>query len=274
MGYRRRRLDTTDLLPQLVGIVAILCFINPQVRDALRLSALAAVVVALGAGVFFVSFTLWRRQSVTSRDLGPVVQVSTGLPPKPTPPVPVPVSRRLNRIDWFQFEKLVGVMFERQGFRVQRRGGARPDGGIDLELHRGADRIAVQCKKWNAWKVGVRQLREFLGAMTAGGYKQGIFVAAADITGEARQFARTHNIKIMDRPELISTLEDCIRVGDEGVEAILTDPQKYCPRCERVMIVKVARRGRGAGKQFWGCPGFPRCSHTEPLPLSSSVGEH
>ena len=33
-----------------------------------------------------------------------------------------------------------------------------------------------------------------------------------------------------------------------------------CPECGRPMAVRIARRGRNAGQQFWGCTGFPSCT--------------
>lgn len=38
-----------------------------------------------------------------------------------------------------------------------------------------------------------------------------------------------------------------------------------CPDCGRTMVRKIARRGRNAGGQFWGCPSFPRCKGTRPV---------
>lgn len=34
---------------------------------------------------------------------------------------------------------------------------------------------------------------------------------------------------------------------------------RRCPRCGRKMALRTARRGQPAGKQFWGCEGFPDC---------------
>ena len=34
---------------------------------------------------------------------------------------------------------------------------------------------------------------------------------------------------------------------------------RRCPRCGRKMVLRTARRGQSAGKQFWGCEGFPDC---------------
>lgn len=43
------------------------------------------------------------------------------------------------------------------------------------------------------------------------------------------------------------------------------DPQaaRRCPRCGRKMVLRTARQGRSAGKQFWGCEGFPGCRMVE-----------
>lgn len=32
-----------------------------------------------------------------------------------------------------------------------------------------------------------------------------------------------------------------------------------CPKCDRHMVKRTARRGANAGNEFWGCPDFPRC---------------
>ncbi|WP_375462021.1 hypothetical protein [uncultured Enterovirga sp.] len=38
-----------------------------------------------------------------------------------------------------------------------------------------------------------------------------------------------------------------------------------CPRCQGVMIRRVARRGTRAGKPFWGCKRYPSCTGTRPI---------
>ena len=34
---------------------------------------------------------------------------------------------------------------------------------------------------------------------------------------------------------------------------------RQCPRCGQEMVLRTARRGQSAGKQLWGCKGFPAC---------------
>ena len=38
-----------------------------------------------------------------------------------------------------------------------------------------------------------------------------------------------------------------------------TDPAPGCPKCDRPMVRRTARRGANAGREFWGCSDFPRC---------------
>jgi len=39
-----------------------------------------------------------------------------------------------------------------------------------------------------------------------------------------------------------------------------------CPQCGGRMILRTARRGRGAGRQFYGCARYPSCRGTRPNP--------
>lgn len=39
-----------------------------------------------------------------------------------------------------------------------------------------------------------------------------------------------------------------------------------CAKCGIPMILRTASRGGRAGEQFWGCPNYPRCRQTLPLP--------
>ena len=37
-----------------------------------------------------------------------------------------------------------------------------------------------------------------------------------------------------------------------------------CPRCDKEMVLRTARRGGQAGSNFWGCTSYPRCKGTLP----------
>ena len=52
----------------------------------------------------------------------------------------------LKNLDWYQFEMLVGLLYTQEGYRVDRKGGAGADGGVDLVVWRGeCDKIRFSC---------------------------------------------------------------------------------------------------------------------------------
>jgi len=177
---------------------------------------------------------------------------------------------QLRGIDWFQFEKLIALLYRKTGYVVSRRGGANPDGGIDPVVEKDGQRSAIQCKQWKTWNVGVRAVREFLGALTDAGIQQGIFITLCGYTGEAKRLASKHGIKIVNESDLVKMLEMTDVGHDPELLAILQDTRKFCPKCENQMLVRTAGKGLNAGSQFWGCSKYPSCRFT--MPLQSTTG--
>lgn len=171
----------------------------------------------------------------------------------------------MKTLDWFQFEKLIAAVYEQQGYSVQRFGGANPDGGIDLTLTKGTATFAVQCKHWKSWKIGVKQVREFLGALADRGIQNGIFVTLQEYTSEAKQLAARHQIQLIGEKELMQMLETADWKSNPSIVAILDDTRKTCPKCESEMVQRTAKKGGNVGQQFWGCSQYPRCSYTVAL---------
>ncbi len=52
---------------------------------------------------------------------------------------------------------------------------------------------------------------------------------------------------------------------EKNVEKPMQDAKKYqfkvpvCPKCSVPMVKRVAKRGANQGKEFWGCPNYPKC---------------
>ena len=40
-----------------------------------------------------------------------------------------------------------------------------------------------------------------------------------------------------------------------------TSEEKICPKCGNIMILRTAKKGANAGKQFYGCSAFPKCRY-------------
>jgi len=67
-----------------------------------------------------------------------------------------------------------------------------PDGGIDGTIDEdklGLDQIYIQAKRYSENTVGRPNIQGFLGAMTGGGCKKGVFVTSSTFTNEAKRFA-------------------------------------------------------------------------------------
>ena len=170
-------------------------------------------------------------------------------------------------LSWRDFERVVGEGFRRRGFEVVERGGAAPDGGIDLVLTRGKERFLVQCKQWRAQQVGVSVVRELYGVMAAEGAAGGYVVTSGTFTKDARQFAAGRNVELMDGQGLDALLGDG-RGAESDLElgAVEAHASKnaapMCPRCKGLMVVRTAKKGRNVGSSFWGCARYPKCRHT------------
>jgi restriction system protein len=104
----------------------------------------------------------------------------------------------ITSMSWRDFERLVGEAFRRQGFTVTGFGGNGPDGGVDLGLSRNGQRFLVQCKHWRKRQVGVTVVRELNGVMSAQRAHGGFVVTGGEFTREAREFARTTKIELID----------------------------------------------------------------------------
>ena len=109
----------------------------------------------------------------------------------------------IRALTWPEFESLIGEAFRRQGYSVAKHGGAAPDGGFDLVLERAGARAFVQCKHWQARQIGVEEVRELHGVMTAEGASDGILVTCGEYTGEARRFADGKSMRLVNGEALL-----------------------------------------------------------------------
>jgi restriction system protein len=169
---------------------------------------------------------------------------------------------QLRLVDWFQFEKIVDLVYQKHGYNSTRRGGASPDGGIDLVIEKDGQKLAVQCKQWKTWKVGVKPVREFLGALKDAGIERGVFVTLNGYSEPAKQLADKHGIEMLNETELAKMLGSVDAQHDPEILALLNDERKFCPKCDREMKLRTAAKGPGIGQSFWGCSAFPRCRFT------------
>jgi restriction system protein len=176
--------------------------------------------------------------------------------------------RNVASINWQQFEQLVGEGFRQRGFRVSERGGASPDGGVDLELTKSGKRYLVQCKQWRSRQVGVSVIRELCGVMTTEQAQGGFVVTSGQFAREAIEFAERSHIELIDGSQLQNL------IGQESDSAASTAPPftpapvqatvPACPGCGKPMVERTAKKGSMVGQAFWGCQDYPRCRRIVP----------
>lgn len=104
---------------------------------------------------------------------------------------------RIKTISPEAFERLVLQVLAKMGYGggdlQSMKGVARgPDGGIDGRINEdklGLDQIYIQAKRYSENSVGRPTVQSFVGAMTGGGCKKGVFVTSSTFTADARSFA-------------------------------------------------------------------------------------
>ena len=167
----------------------------------------------------------------------------------------------IRALTWKQFEELVGEAYRRQGYQVTENYQSGPDGGVDLILKKDDQLVLVQCKQWRSQKVGVKIVRELFGVMAASKASRGIIVTCGYFTQEAIDFASGKPIELIsgnDLIELIQTVQ-----AEPRIKTISKSEEvPNCPQCGSAMVLRTAKKGSNAGKQFWGCSNFPKCKST------------
>lgn len=101
----------------------------------------------------------------------------------------------ISRLGWDEVERRVADHYRAGGYAVEHCGtaggqGRRFDGGVDLRLRRGDERLLVQVKHWNAYKVAHNDVHQLLGLVANEGATGGILVSSGEFTSAARESAR------------------------------------------------------------------------------------
>lgn len=167
----------------------------------------------------------------------------------------------LKALEWKRIEQLAAMYFRTLKFRVQEAAPG-PDGGVDLRLFvdsSSTPAILVQCKAWNSWKVGVKEIRELFGVMAASGVNEGAYVTTSTFSREAAEFACGKNIVLIDGDDLLRKLLNLLPEDQNHILKAITSGDYRTPSCPSCGVKMVMRQSGTSGDSFWGCPRFPRC---------------
>ena len=144
----------------------------------------------------------------------------------------------IRSLSWREFERLVAAGFAAKGWSPELVGQHGPDGGTDLLLRKGKQRAIVQCKqrRFPRGYVEAKDVREFVGVITAGKLMKGFFVTSGVFTPEATEFAgKVSQLELIDGTDLL------VMFG-------------HCPKCRASVEPK-----RGKHGVFLSCVRYPAC---------------
>jgi hypothetical protein len=148
----------------------------------------------------------------------------------------------LKHLEWRRFEELCEAYFEALG-----------SGGAPALVH---------CKPWNAYRVGIKPVRDLRGAMAAAGVGQGVLITAGRFTQEAQAYAAQGNIELIDGASLLARLSSLVPERASALLKLATRGDFLTPTCPSCGIKMTSRKSTQGGRNYWGCTNYPRCKQT------------
>jgi len=106
---------------------------------------------------------------------------------------------RLRAMGWEEFARAIEEGFRRDGYTVKALGAPQ----ADFELAQGSRTALVACKRWKATRTGIEPLRDLEAAGRTREVHECIYVAAGEITEQARTFAVQKKIRLLEGGELV-----------------------------------------------------------------------
>jgi restriction system protein len=103
----------------------------------------------------------------------------------------------LRALSWEAFEPMLADAFRREGYEVEAQRGA-----ADFALRRGGRLAIASGRRWKVAQTGVAPLRELVDAGKAREADECIFVAAGEVTPQAREFAAANRVRLVGDTEL------------------------------------------------------------------------
>jgi restriction system protein len=233
------------------SFIAFLAFVRPKLQDG------------------------FRSPKARQEPAAPRVNLPLSKPASPLDPtIPLPPLREQNApealpaewsiealqmLEWKRFELLCARYYQEVGFRTETLA-CGPDGGIDVKLFR-ADRseplAIVQCKAWNKWAVGVKEIRELLGVMTHEKVSRGIFIASGGYSKDASAFGAANPIQLLDGKGLVQKIKELTPEKQKALLEFAFAGDYRTPTCPSCGVKLVTREGKKG--TFWGCVYYPRC---------------
>ncbi len=108
---------------------------------------------------------------------------------------------QIDAMDGYDFEKYVSILLSSKGIRVSTTPD-RKDYGADLIIHKGREKIIVQCKLYYHHGVGVGAVQEIHTAIPYYRALSGVVLTNSHFTPSAIALARTSGVQLLGRDML------------------------------------------------------------------------
>jgi len=245
-----------DIGVALLIMVAAMYFL-PFLRKLLLLPAAGLLTVL----AIMVAIALFRRKppQVTFNFAPPIAAPAA---PGATEMTRKALADKISNLDWLPFEQLVTGLYSTLGYLSKRFGGPYADSGVDLLLVKNKTRTLVRCLHWKVSEVEDKDVKEFLGTLTSERLESGILVTAREISFGARRTAAMNDLVIVGTKDLVRMLEGADWEKNGALQNALKQSRKFCPRCQKDMVLKNATTGPNPGSRIWSCSGQPVCGYT------------
>ena len=185
---------------------------------------------------------------------------------------------QLRNVDPFEFEKIVGKLFQKLGYKVFQTPKSN-DKGKDLILTKKGQKFLVECKRYAESKmVGRPELQKFYAAIIEEEAEFGYFVTSSDFASTSKSYINDidHKIKLINGTELIDLMksnfpnkgEDELfelkcRVCGENVEfGFPFESVVHCSKDHRIITSEKSIRTRLLKEQPQVAPECPKCHAT------------
>lgn len=148
----------------------------------------------------------------------------------------------LKHIEWRRFEELCAAYVEAAGINTAA--------------------VVMHSKPWDAYRVGIRPVRELHAAMAAAGKTEGLLITSGRFTPEAVAFAAKEKIHLLDGAGLLEKIAGLAPEQSAALLKLATHGDFLTPSCPACEVKMAARRSTQGGRTFWGCVNYPRCKQT------------
>jgi restriction system protein len=105
-------------------------------------------------------------------------------------------------MSWQEFAATMDAAFRSEGYAVV----ALKRGAADFELRKDGRCALASCKRWKVAQTGIEALRELVLATEAAGAQDCVYLAAGDLSQNAREFAAQNKMRLLCEAELAQLL--------------------------------------------------------------------